>query len=38
MCAILIIGVAYLIYWIFKYDENNPNPVPTLDPEPSDGV
>ena len=38
MCVILVVGVAYFIYWIFKYDENNPNPFITTDPEPSDGV
>ena len=25
MCAILILGVAYVIYWIFMYDEWYPN-------------
>ena len=27
MCAILIIGVAYVIYWIFMYDSWYPNDV-----------
>jgi len=36
--GILLVGVSYSIYWIFKYDENNPNPFITTDPEPSDGV
>ena len=38
MIGILLVGVSYSIYWIFKYDENNPNPIPTPDLEPSDGV
>jgi len=38
MIAILLVGVTYSIYWIFTYDEKNPNPIPTIDPEPSDGV
>ena len=28
MIAILLGGVAYSIYWIFKYDDWNPNPLP----------
>ncbi len=27
MIAILLIGVGYVIYWVFKYDDWNPNPV-----------
>ena len=27
MCAILLVGVAYVIYWIFKYDDWYPNEV-----------
>ena len=27
MLAILLIGVCVTIYWIFKYDDWNPNPV-----------
>ena len=38
MIGILLVGVSYSIYWIFTYDEKNPNPIPTIDPEPSDGV
>ena len=38
MIGILLVGVSYSIYWIFKYDEKNPNPISTTDYEPSDGV
>ncbi len=31
MCAILVVGVAYMIYWIFTYDDRNPNPLPVID-------
>ena len=27
MIAILLVGVCVTIYWIFTYDEKNPNPV-----------
>ena len=27
MLAILLIGVCVTIYWIFKYDDWNPNPI-----------
>ena len=27
MLAILLVGVCVTIYWIFKYDEWNPNPI-----------
>ena len=27
MIAILLIAVGYVIYWIFMYDDWNPNPV-----------
>jgi|TARA_B100000424_G_scaffold220585_1_gene179406 hypothetical protein len=27
MIAILLVGVCVTIYWIFKYDDWNPNPV-----------
>ena len=27
MLAILLIAVGYVIFWIFKYDDWNPNPV-----------
>jgi len=33
MCGILIIGVSYCIYWIFTYDDRNPNPVTTSEHE-----
>ena len=26
MIAILLVGVCVTIYWIFKYDDRNPNP------------
>ena len=38
MCAILVVGVALFLYYIFKYDDWYPNPIITTDPEPSDGV
>jgi hypothetical protein len=37
MIAILLIAVGYVIYWIFKYDDWNPNPIIT-DDEPSESV
>ena len=37
MLAILLIAVGYVIYWIFKYDDWNPNPLIT-DDEPSESV
>ena len=27
MIALLLVGVSVTIYWIFKYDDWNPNPV-----------
>ena len=27
MMAILLVGVCVTIYWIFKYDDWNPNPI-----------
>ena len=30
MIAILLVGVCVTIYWIFKYDDLNPNPI-TID-------
>tara|TARA_B100001094_G_scaffold51821_1_gene47338 strand:+ start:84 stop:251 length:168 start_codon:yes stop_codon:yes gene_type:complete len=30
MLALLLIGVCVTIYWIFKYDDWNPNPI-TID-------
>ena len=38
MIAILLVGVCVTIYWIFKYDDWNPNPTITNDePSESDG-
>ena len=37
MLAILLVGVCVTIYWIFKYDDWNPNPLIT-DDEPSESV
>ena len=38
MVAILLVGVCVTIYWIFKYDDWNPNPIITDDePSESDG-
>ena len=31
MLAILLIAVGYVIFWIFKYDDWNPNPVVSND-------
>ena len=33
MLALLLVGVGVSIYWIFKYDDWNPNPIITIDPE-----
>ena len=38
MCAILLVGVALFLYYIFKYDDWYPNPIVTPDPEPSKSV
>ena len=27
MLAILLLAVCYVIYWVFKYDDWNPNPI-----------
>ena len=27
MISILLIAVVYVIYWVFKYDDWNPNPI-----------
>ena len=37
MIAILLVGVCVTIYWIFKYDDWNPNPLIT-DDKPSESV
>ncbi len=29
MLALLLVGVGVSIYWIFKYDDWNPNPITT---------
>ena len=31
MVAILLVGVCVTLYWIFKYDDWNPNPIITND-------
>ena len=31
MIAILLVGVCVTLYWIFKYDDWNPNPLITDD-------
>ena len=37
MLAILLVGVCVTIYWIFKYDDWNPNPIThNHDPESGD--
>ena len=33
MCAILLVAVGIVIYWIFKYDEWYPNPITTTTDE-----
>ena len=38
MLGILLIGVGYSIYWIFKYDDWNPNPLPDTDTDSSEGM
>ena len=37
MIAILLVGVCVTIYWIFKYDDWNPNPI-IIDDDPSESV
>ena len=37
MIAILLVGVCVTIYWVFKYDDWNPNPITNNDhPQPVD--
>ena len=31
MIGILLIAVGYVIYWVFKYDDWNPNPITNID-------
>ena len=31
MIAILLVGVCFTIYWVFKYDDWNPNPITPVD-------
>ena len=31
MIAILLVGVCVTIYWIFTYDEKNPNPITVVE-------
>jgi hypothetical protein len=33
MLALLLVGVGVIIYWIFKYDDWNPNPIITSEHE-----
>ena len=37
MLAILLVGVCVTIYWIFKYDDWNPNPI-INDTDPSEST
>jgi len=37
LLAILLVGVCVTIYWIFKYDDWNPNPVTDIHVPESDG-
>ena len=37
MLAILLVGVCVTIYWIFKYDDWNPNPITHNHVSESDG-
>ena len=37
MLAILLVGVCVTIYWIFKYDDWNPNPVTDIHVPESNG-
>ena len=37
MVALLLVGVCVTLYWIFKYDDWNPNPIIT-DDESSESV
>ena len=30
MIAILLVGVCVTIYWVFKYDDWNPNPITNI--------
>ena len=36
MIAILLVGVCVTIYWVFKYDDWNPNPISNSDHSQSD--
>ena len=38
MIAILLLGVCVTIYWVFKYDDWNPNPISTDDTDSSEGM
>ena len=31
MLALLLVGVGVTIYWIFTYDEKNPNPITVVE-------
>ena len=36
MIGILLIAVGYVIYWVFKYDDWNPNPISNSNQSQSD--
>ena len=36
MIAILLVGVCVTIYWVFKYDDWNPNPITDIHVSQSD--
>jgi len=36
MIAILLVGVCVTIYWVFKYDDWNPNPITHINHSQSD--
>ena len=38
MIAILLVGVCVTIYWVFKYDDWNPNPITPIDTDSSEGM
>ena len=38
MIAILLVGVCFTIYWVFEYDDWNPNPLPAGDTESSEST
>ena len=38
MIAILLIAVGYVIYWVFMYDDWNPNPLNTSNTDSSEST